>query len=72
MADQITRRERLEDAFKAYNDGVMSDEQLAIAHKATAEMVETMFAMGIKGAAILGYVMTENTLRGYIDARKRP
>ncbi|BEV43987.1 hypothetical protein [Afipia carboxidovorans] len=69
---ETTRRERLEDAFNAYNDGNMSDEQLATAYKATSEMVETMFAMGIKGAAILGYVMQENTLRGYIDARKRP
>lgn len=72
MADQMTRREKLEDAFKAYNNGIMSDEQLAIAHKATAEMVETMFAMGINGVATLGFVMQENTLRRYIDARQRP
>ena len=72
METQMTRREKLEDAFRAYNNGVMSDEQLSIAHKATAEMVETMFAMGITGAPILGFVMQENSLRGFIDARKRP
>lgn len=67
----MTRKEKLEDAFKAYSNGIMSDEQLALAHGATAELVETMFAMGINGCAILGYVLQEQSLRGYIDARKR-
>lgn len=67
----MTRREKLEDAFKAYSAGVMSDEQLKLAHEATAEMVETMFAMGISGAAILGYVLQEQSLHSYITARKR-
>jgi hypothetical protein len=66
----MTRKEKLEDAFKAYSNGIMSDEQLKLAHDATAELVETMFAMDVSGPAILGYVLQEQSLRSYISARK--
>lgn len=67
----MTRREKLEDAFKAYANGIMSDEQLKLAHDAVSELVETLFAMGESGCSVLGYVMREQSLRSYIDARKR-
>jgi len=66
-----SRKEQLEDAFKAYSAGVMSDAQLKLAHEATSEMVETMFAMGLSGPPVLGFVLQEQSLRGYINSRKR-
>ena len=66
----MTRKEQLEDAFKAYNSGVMSDEQLSIAHTATKELVETMDAMGIKGAPLIGFIMQEQALDRIIHARR--
>lgn len=69
MAD-MTRRQKLEDAFAAYEAGNMTDEQLKFAYDATRELVETLFAMGVRGAPILGYVMQEQALRSFIDSRK--
>lgn len=64
-------REQKQDAFEAYSKGVMTDEQLRIAHEATSEFVETMFAMGISGPPVLGFVLQEQSLRSYISARQR-
>lgn len=63
--------EQKRDAFKAYRDGIMSDEQLAIAKNATDDLIDTMHAMDVCGIAMLGFILQQQSLESYVSARLR-
>lgn len=63
--------EQKRDAFRAYGDGIMSDEQLSIAKQATDELVDTLHAMNISGVLMVGFVLQQSSLDSYISARRR-
>lgn len=63
--------EKKRDAFAAYDASKMSDEQLKTARESLRDLVETMIAMGIRGAPVAGFIQMEISLQGYIDARAR-
>lgn len=71
MSSTYPNLEVKQDAFRAYDASKMSDEQLKVAHDAVRDLVETMFAMGIKGAPVVGFIMMQDSLRGFIDSRAR-